>query len=186
MMPCWDAQHAMFRRSIRREGGARSCSDPDSSRAWVRQFDARDSAAAATGRQCRFCLTGKVRSGCLDPLCERDVVSEAFELVDEASGLAFGVAGGEVVAAEVVVGLAGGQHVPDRAEHAVLDGAERLLVSTSRLEALVLGGEGVARDADRGHRCLFERVVEPFGAVAGLVRAALAGRLIVAGAAPGP
>jgi hypothetical protein len=30
------------------------------------------------------CLTGKVRSGCRDPLCERDVVPEAFELSDEA------------------------------------------------------------------------------------------------------
>src|SRR3954470_12222962 len=87
---------------------------------------------------------GKVGSGCRGPLGERDVVSEAFELVDEASGLAFGVAGGEVVAAELAVGRAGEEHVPDGAERAVLDGAEGLLVSAPGLEALVLGGEVVA------------------------------------------
>jgi len=43
-------------------------------------------------------------------------VAEAFELFDEALGLAFGVALGELVGAEVAVGLAGGEHVPDRAE----------------------------------------------------------------------
>jgi hypothetical protein len=57
----------------------------------------------------------KVRSGCRGALCERGLTSEAFELVNEASGLAFGVAGGEVAAAEVAVGRAGGQQVPDRA-----------------------------------------------------------------------
>jgi hypothetical protein len=41
------------------------------------------------------------------------VVSEAFELFDQAPGLAFGVAGGEVVGAEVVVGAAGREDVPD-------------------------------------------------------------------------
>jgi hypothetical protein len=50
------------------------------------------------------------------PLGQRDVVSEALELFDEALGLAFGVAAGEVVGAEVAVGLAGGEHVPDRAD----------------------------------------------------------------------
>src|SRR4051794_37211720 len=63
----------------------------------------------------RYCswLTGKVRSGCRGLLGERDVVSEAFELGDEASGVAFGISVGEVVAAELAVGLAGGEHVPD-------------------------------------------------------------------------
>ena len=60
-------------------------------------------------------LAGKVRSGCRG-LLERDVVSEAFELFDEALGLAFGVAVGEVVGSEVAVGLAGAEHVPDRAD----------------------------------------------------------------------
>jgi hypothetical protein len=40
----------------------------------------------------------KVRSGCCG-LLKGDVVSEACELFDEAAGLAFGVAGGVVVAA---------------------------------------------------------------------------------------
>ncbi len=42
-----------------------------------------------------------------------DPVSEAFELADEASRLAFAVAEGEVVvAAEVAVGLAAGDYIP--------------------------------------------------------------------------
>src|SRR5919198_3815059 len=135
---------------------------------------------------CSPCLTGKVRSGCRGPLCERDVVSEAFELFDQAPGLAFGVAVGEVVAAEVAVGLAGGEHVPDRADHRVLDGAERALVPAPRLEPSVLGFEVVALDADGGHGGFLEREVQPLGSVACLARAALAGRFVVAGAAPGP
>jgi hypothetical protein len=38
-------------------------------------------------------------------------VAQALELRDEAFGLAFGVAAGVVVAAEVVVDLAGSEHV---------------------------------------------------------------------------
>src|SRR3954454_6856149 len=102
-------------------------------------------------------LTGKVRSGCRAPLRERDGVSEAFELFDEPLGLAFGVALGEVVAAEVAVGLAGGEHVPDRADDRVLERAERTLVAASGLESSVLGLEVVALDADRGHGGLLER-----------------------------
>src|SRR3954464_4177546 len=135
---------------------------------------------------CSLCLTGKVRSGCRGLLGERDVVSEAFELGDEASGLAFGVAVDEVVAAEVAVGLAGGEHVPDRTDHRVFDCAERALVPAARLEPPVLGFEVVALDADRGHGGLLEREVQPLRAVAGLAGAAFAGRLIVGGAAPGP
>jgi hypothetical protein len=72
--------------------------------------------AGAVARGAQLGLAGKVRSGCRGLLGERDVVSEAFELFDEAFGLAFGVAVDEVVGAEVAVGLAGGQHVPDRAD----------------------------------------------------------------------
>src|SRR3954447_16497874 len=107
---------------------------------------------------------------------------EAFELGDEPSGLAFGVTVGEVVAAEVAVGLAGGEHVPDRAEHRVLDRAEGALVPAARLEPPVLRFEVVTLDPDRGHGGFFEREIQPLRAVAGLARAALAGRLIVAGA----
>src|SRR5262245_3616482 len=74
--------------------------------------------------QCRMCLTQEKSLRLPPPFCERDVVSEAFELLDEAFGLALGVAVGEVVAAGLAVGLAGGEHVPDRAEHGVLDCAE--------------------------------------------------------------
>ena len=70
--------------------------------------------SASNNGEFSCCLTGKVRSGCRGPLCERDVVAEALELFDEALGLAFGVALGEVVGAEVAVGLAGGEHLPDR------------------------------------------------------------------------
>src|SRR5207247_5776352 len=110
----------------------------------------------------------------------------AFGLGDEASGLACWVAGGEVVAAEVAVGLAGGEHVPDRAQDRVLDGAEGAFVSAAGLEPPVLRLEVVALDADGGHGGFFEREVQPFGSVAGLSRAAFAGRLVVAGALAGP
>jgi hypothetical protein len=43
---------------------------------------------------------------------QRDVLSEAFELGDEALDLALGVAALVVVAAEVAVGLAGREDVP--------------------------------------------------------------------------
>src|SRR5215211_1702531 len=82
----------------------------------------RSRTAALAWPRCRICLTGKARSGWRGPFSERDGVAEAFELGDEASGLSFGVAVGEVVAAEVAVDLAGGEDVPDRDEHRVLDG----------------------------------------------------------------
>src|SRR3954468_18954103 len=97
---------------------------------------------------CRLCLTGKVCSGCRGPLLERYVVSEAFELGEQAFGLAFGVTAGEVVAAEVAVGLAGGEHVPDGGDDRVVEGAERACVTASWLQPPVLGFEVVALDAD--------------------------------------
>jgi hypothetical protein len=51
---------------------------------------------------------------------------------DEASGLAFWVAAAEVVAAELAVELAGGEHVPAGAEDRALDGSERTAVSDPR------------------------------------------------------
>src|SRR5215207_7982201 len=133
-------------------------------------------AVAAAARPALLLLPDrKVRSGCRGLLGERDVVSEAFELGDEASGLAFGVAVGEVVAAEVAVGLAGGQHVPDRADHGVLDGAERAFVAASWFEAPVLGFEVVALDADGGHGGFLKREVQPLGPVARLAGPAFAG-----------
>src|SRR5450755_2871261 len=88
------------------------------------------------------------RSGCQGRVLEGDGVSESFELGDEPSGLAFGVAAGEVLAAEVVVELAGGEHVPDSAEHRVFDGAEcaavaelGFLAAVERLEVAVVGAQ---------------------------------------------
>ena len=47
-------------------------------------------------------------------MVQGDVVAEGFELGDEAAGFPVGVQeAGEVVGAEFVVGLAGGQDVPD-------------------------------------------------------------------------
>src|SRR3954471_23892420 len=114
---------------------------------------------------------------------ECDVVSEGFELGDEALGVAFGVAALEVVAAEVMVGLAGAEHVPVGDQHRVFDSAERAAVADARLEALVLGGEVGVLAADRGQGGFFERDSEPFGSVAGAAGAAFAGGLVVAGAA---
>jgi hypothetical protein len=92
-------------------------------------------------------------------------VSEPFELGDEPSGLAFGVAASEVLAAEVVVELARAQHVPDRAEHRVFDGAERtavtelgFLATVERLEVAVVGPQ-------RGHRSVGKRRVEVLAAL---------------------
>src|SRR5581483_3125065 len=79
-----------------------------------------------------------------------DSVSECFELGDESLGGSFGVAFAEVVAAEVVVGLAGAEHVPVGDEHRVLDGEERAAVADRGSEALVLGLEVAAFGPGRG------------------------------------
>jgi hypothetical protein len=57
---------------------------------------------------------------------ERDVVSERFELSDEALGEAVGVLAGEVVATEVAVELACLEHVPGGGEDGVADGGDGL------------------------------------------------------------
>jgi hypothetical protein len=88
-------------------------------------------------------------------------VAELFELLGQSLGAAFGVAVSEVVAAEISVGLAGAEHVPDGADDGVLDGSERFLVAASGSESLVLGVEVGPSDADGGERDFFERPVEP-------------------------
>src|SRR5688572_32866261 len=80
-------------------------------------------------------------SGSSSGWLECDVVSEGFELGDEAFGVAFGVAALEVVAAEIAVGLAGGEHVPVGDQHRVFDRAERAAVTQAWFEPLVLSGE---------------------------------------------
>jgi len=81
------------------------------------------------------------RSGCHGAFLQRDGVAEAFELGDEPAGLSFGIAAGEVLAAEVVVKLAGGEHVPDRAQHRVLHRAERAGVTERGFLAAIQGLE---------------------------------------------
>src|SRR3954454_12284129 len=103
---------------------------------------------------------------------ERDVVAEGLELGEEALGGAFGVAALEVVAAEVAVGLAGGEHVPVGDQHRVLDGAERATVTEACFQAPVLRGEVAVAGADGGQGGFFERDPEPLGAVAGTPGAA--------------
>src|SRR5918998_4979436 len=60
------------------------------------------------------------------------------------------VAALEVVAAEVAVDLAAGEHVPVGDQDGMLDGPECAAVSEARLEALVLRGEVGVLAGDRG------------------------------------
>ena len=59
------------------------------------------------------------------------MVSERFELSDEALGDAVGVLAGVVVAAEVAVDLAGLEHVPGGGEDRVADGGDGLGVAAA-------------------------------------------------------
>ena len=113
-------------------------------------------------------------------------MSERFEPFDEPLGFSFGVAALEVVAAEVGVELAGGEHVPAGDDDRVLYRAERLLVAAAGFEAGVLRGEVDVLAADRGECGLLERPVQPLRSLATLAGAAFAGGLVVAGALAGP
>src|SRR4051794_34439418 len=80
---------------------------------------------------------------------------------------AVGVLAGVVVAAEVVVELAGLEHVPGGGENRVADGDDGLGVSAAPAEALVVGGEvGVLGSGGR-ERGFGERGTQPFRALAG-------------------
>jgi hypothetical protein len=68
-------------------------------------------------------------------------VPELLEVGDEPSGLAFGVAFGELVAARVAVDLAGGEVVPGRDEHRMRDGGDCAGVPSAGAQLLVLGLE---------------------------------------------
>ena len=59
------------------------------------------------------------------------MVSEASSWATRRLVVSFGVASCEVVAAEVAVELAGGEHVPAGDEDRVFDGAERFLVAAA-------------------------------------------------------
>src|SRR5256886_600480 len=125
-------------------------------------------------------------SGSSSGWLQGDVLAEAFELVDEASDLALRVTALVVVAAEVVVDLAGREHVPVGDEDRVFDGAERAAVADPGPEALVLGLQVAAVGAGGCERCFFEGDSEPLAAFAAAAGAAFAGGLVVAGAAAGP
>jgi len=79
-------------------------------------------------------------------------VAEGFQAGDEAAGQPFGVAALVVVAAEVAVGFAVGEHVPVGDEHRVLDGAERAAVPDPWPQPLILGLEVAVFGAGRGER----------------------------------
>src|ERR1700681_2952833 len=97
-----------------------------------------------------------------------DVVSERFELFDEASGCAFGVAAGEVVAAGFAVELAGCEHVPAARDDRVFGGSECAAVAAGGTEGLVLGGGVDVVGTGGCHGGFGERGVEPLAAVTGL------------------
>lgn len=76
---------------------------------------------------------------------EGDLVAHLSELVEGALFGLVGVEPGVVVAAEIVVVDAVGDHVPDRDEDGVLDGDDRFDWSAPRRDAPVFGGQvGVA------------------------------------------
>lgn len=77
-------------------------------------------------------LRGKCVCAYTAGFLQRDVVAEAFELSDEASGDLVGVAALEVVAAGLAIDLSGAEHVPDGGQDRVLDGADRAAVPDSR------------------------------------------------------
>jgi hypothetical protein len=131
-------------------------------------------------------LMGNTPRGASGGCFQGDVASEAFELGYEAFDLSFGVAALVVVAAEVAVGFAVGEHMPVGDEHRVLHGAEGAAVADSGSEALVLGLEVAVFDAGRGERGFLQRDTEDLAALASAAGAALPGGLVVAGAAGGP
>ena len=97
------------------------------------------------------------RLGGLGQRFEDHVVAERLQARDETAGESFGVTAGVVVAAELAVGLAGGEHVPVGDEHRVLDGAERAAMPDAGFEPLVLGLERKRRDKPAWRSCERER-----------------------------
>ena len=90
-----------------------------------------------------------------------DGLAEPFELGDEAADLALRIAAGVVVAAEIVVELAGREHVPAGADERVLDGADRAPVPELGLLAPVERLQVAAVGSDRSQGRVFEREVQP-------------------------
>src|SRR6266576_3408147 len=144
----------------------------------IREWSSAGQAAATPAGVAGWGLTGGRSGGWL----EGDGVAEGFELGDQPAGFPFGVqAAGEVVGAEFVVGLPGGQYVPDDDDQGVghLDDGFLLrglaavaapfhhVPVVERLEIPVL--------ADRGPGALDQDGLQVRVALAALAGAALAG-----------
>src|SRR5215210_2464013 len=85
-------------------------------------------------------------------LLEGDGLAEAFELGDEASDVAVGVALAEVVGAEIVVELAGGEHVPAGHDDRVMSRPEQRSKIVSTSPPLGLARQNVPSDGASENR----------------------------------
>src|SRR6266508_3280340 len=118
---------------------------------------------------------------------EADCVAERFELFDEAAGAVFGrVAAGEPVGAELAVGDLVVDDVVVGDQDVVAGGADCFGVAAAAADLPVVGGEVGVFAAGGGAGGFGEGVAQPAVAVAGAAGAALAGRLVGAGADRGP
>src|SRR5260370_27516387 len=113
------------------------------------------------GGSTRRSVSGAGLSGASGGWLEGDLVAEGLESGDQAAGFAVGVlAASEEVGAELVVGDAAGQDVPDDDEHGVGDDDDRFLLGIGAAVAApfhdmpVVEGLEVAVVADRGPGCL--------------------------------
>src|ERR1700676_2690486 len=104
---------------------------------------------------------------------QADGVAEGFELCDQAACFSLGIqAAGEVVGAELVVGLSGGQDMPDDDDHGVGDHDDRFLLRGGAAVAApfhdvpVVEGFEVALMADRGPGALHQQGLQVLVAVA--------------------
>ena len=108
-------------------------------------------------------------------------MSHGFELSDESILVGgTGAALVEVVAAQVVVGLAGGEQMPDDDQDRVSNGHRGTPRSPPSPYTGVLRAKVGVFGASSGMSGFDEGDAEPFGAVTGPPRAVLAGRLVVA------
>src|SRR3954470_23250741 len=93
---------------------------------------------------------------------EADGEAECVGLTGEATDGVVGVSAGEVVAAEVVVVVLGGEHLPDRGQDRVLECDDRFLLAQPGCEALVAGSEvGAFSGPGGGHRGGAQGSAEP-------------------------
>lgn len=93
---------------------------------------------------------------------ERDLEPELLKLGDEAAGLSFRImAPLEVPVAEVVVGLAGAEHVPDQVAQAVGDGDGGLVGASAFGDLAVLRPEVASFGAGSGAGGLDQGPPEP-------------------------